>query len=271
MRKAAIVALLAAMSGCASQAMTTNRARSVHLQYAPVAERAVALRGSVTVTQTQTNTYFAIINCDRAYCGIQDLGARGRIFIFSVWEPDNGFDLNARQDQVAEDVRAKILYVGTDTKASRFGGEGTGAKTITEIGWKEGETVTAMIEAEPDGADRTAFTCIIRQGENGPVRKIATISTIGRMTSIGSPFASFVEDFWRRPPSSSLVRRAVFSGFASRSEGSAEWIPVTRAKFSADDLQVMTIDAGKVGPGAYFLQTGGDTKNEHAPLWSIIE
>lgn len=271
MKKTVIMACVAAMAACASQAMTTNRARSVHLQYSPIAERAVALRGSVTVTQTQTNSYFAIINCDRAYCGIQDLGAHGRIFIFSVWEPETPNNPKWRPNMVAEAHRAKIIYAAPGTNVSRFGGEGTGAKTMTEIGWKEGEMITAMIEAEEDGPDRTAFSCVIKVGESGEVRKIATISTLGKLAPIGNPFASFVEDFWRKPPSSSLVRRAVFSGFASRSAGSSEWIPATRARFTGDNLQVMSVDAGKVGPGAFFLQTGGDTKNEHAPLWSTIE
>ena len=263
-----LAACLAA--ACSAQAnISTNRARSVHLRYAPIAERAVAFRGSVAVAETQTNSYFAVINCERAYCGIQDLGGR-RVFIFSVWEPGDPADFAANESAVAADARAKILFSAPGTEVSRFGGEGTGAKTLTDIGWKTGERVSAQIEIAPDGERRTAFTCLVRTGD-GEWRRIATISTVGTIKSLGGLLASFVEDFWRRPPSASLVRRAVFSDFASRSEGSAEWVPATKAKFTADSLPAANIDAGKVGPGAFFLQTGGDTKNEHTPLWGTIE
>lgn len=271
MKKATLAAAAAIASLAACAGFPTDRARSVHLHYSPVVENAVGLRGAVTVEKTQTNSYFAIVNCERAYCGVQDLGAGGRIFIFSVWDPGSNMDLGARADSVPEDCRTQVLFLSPGTIASRFGGEGTGAKTITDISWKEGERIMAQIEIEPSAQGRTAFTCSVRVGENGGWWKLATISTPGEVKTIGRPFASFIEDFWRRPPSASLVRRAVFSDFASRSAGSTKWIPVEKAVFAADNLQVFNIDAGRAGPGAFFLQTGGDTKNEHVRLMGTIE
>jgi len=265
-RACGLAAIAAVLALGASAVIPDTRARSVHLHHGPHAgETVAALRGSVTVTGVQTNSYYAIINCERAYCGVQDLNGR-RVFIFSVWEPGNPMDLKAKESAVAAEDRAKVLYLDGDFKSSRFGNEGTGVKVLSDIGWKTGEVVSAWIELAPDGDSRTAFTCRIKGPGSADWRKVATISTVGKVASLGRA-VSFVEDFWRTPESARLVRRAVFSGFEARASGSGEWTPLPEVKFTADSLQVFNIDAGKVGPGAFFLQTGGDTKNANIPLW----
>ena len=257
---AAFVALLSA----ASAAVPQTRARSVHLHHFPVAPGATALQGTVQVEVSQTNSYFCIINCDRAYCGIQELKDR-RIFIFSVWEPGDYNDSRARAAAIPLEMRVKTLFAAEGTEVSRFGGEGTGAKTITDIGWKVGESVSARIETEPDGDDRTAFSCFVKVGD-GEWKLLAKLATLGVQKPLDG-FASFVEDFWRTTESAQLVRKATFSGFASRSAGAKEWIPADAVKFTADNLKAHNIDAGKVSEGAFFLQTGGETRNTGIPLW----
>ena len=262
------LAALAAMASAATAAIPSTRARSVHLHHFPVAPGATALKGTVTVTESQTNSYYCIINCDRAYCGIQDLHGR-RIFIFSVWEPGDSRNLSALASAVPDDQRVKTLFAAKGTEVSRFGGEGTGAKTITDVGWKVGEPVSARVEIEPDGADRTAFSCFAKVGK-GEWSLVARLSTPGPAKPLAG-FASFVEDFWRTPESARLVRRAVFSGYESRSAGAEEWTPATAVKFTADNLKSDSIDAGKVTDGAFFLQTGGETRNLGIPLWGTAQ
>ena len=249
--------------------LAERQARSVHLIMDPIVQNAAAVEGTVCVTETQTNSYFAIVCCDNAYCGIQDLG-EWRIFIFSVWDPGDPMDLKARANDTPEAKRARILYCADETEATRFGGEGTGAKTMTLFPWQVGENVSARIEAEPDGPDRTAYSCYVRKGASGDWKKIATISTLSRNGCVKGVY-SFVEDFWRNYTSAKLSRRAVFSGFRSRARGSNEWVDVTRALFSADGTESYAIDAGKLAPGTFFLATGGNVKMEHTELWKVIE
>lgn len=246
-----------------------KQARSVHLSHQPLAPQATAVEGTVTVTETQPSSYFAIIGCDRGYCGVQDLGPAGHVFIFSVWEPGDPMDLKARADQVAEDVRARVVYCAPETEASRFGGEGTGAKTLTKFDWKVGEPVSARIEVAPDGK-RAAFTCHVKQGKDGAWKKIATISTLGAKPELGRVY-SFVEDFARNYVSATQVRRAEFGGFRSRTSADSEWVKATQAVFSADPTPTDNIDAGKAESGGFFLQTGGDTRNTHVKLWDVVE
>ena len=246
-----------------------RQARSVHLNYAPLAPAATAVEGTVTVVETHPGTYFSIICCDRGYCGVQDLGPAGHVFIFSVWDPGDPMDLSARADQVAEDIRAKIVYCAPGTEASRFGGEGTGAKTLTKFGWKPGEPVSARIEVAPDG-NRAAFTCHVKKGADGEWRKIATISTLGAKPALGRIY-SFVEDFARNYTSATQVRRAEFGGVRTRSSATSDWVPAVRAQFTGDRTPTANVDAGKTASGNFFLQTGGDTRNAHVPLWQVVE
>ena len=268
---AVVLAAAGCMNGAAEPTEAPRgpkQARSVHLTYGPLVPKATAAEGTVTVSETHPGSYFAILCCDRGYCGVQDLGPGGRVFIFSVWEPGNPLDLQARADAVAEEVRAKVVYCAPGTEATRFGGEGTGAKTLTPFDWKVGEPVSARLEVAPDG-NRTAFTCSVKKGRDGAWKKLATVSTLGAKPELGRIY-SFVEDFARNYESATQVRRAEFGGFRSREAGCADWLPATKAFFTGDSTPLTNVDAGKTADGGFFLQTGGDTRNTHAPLRTVI-
>ncbi len=252
--------------------LARRQARSVHLQYSPTAANAVSARGTVTVTETQTNTYFCILAWDCGYCGIQDLGRRGRILIFSVWDPVDQMDFAARPEDVKEELRAKVLYAREDVDVARFGGEGTGARTMTQVGWEVGKPVSVRIDAEPDGTNRTAYTCRYLNPESGEWERIASVSTLlheGRARGINRLY-SFVEDFWRNYHSATLVRRAEFSGIETQAAGTEAWTKATAANFTADGTPSNAIDAGPAGKGGFFLQTGGSTTNAHVRLWGRV-
>lgn len=251
--------------------LARRQARSVHLQYATGVKNAASVQGTVTVTETQKNSYYCLFGWDCGYCGIQDKGEHGRVVIFSVWDPVDPFDWAAKPDDVKEEERARVLYSAPEVDVARFGGEGTGARTMFPYAWKVGEGVTIKIDAEADGKDRTAFTCSLKR-EDGSWLKLATVSTLkveGKGEGINDVY-SFVEDFWRNYYSATLTRRAEYSDIVVKATPDADWRKVERAFFSADKTPSHSIDAGRTDSGAFFLQTGGLTKNTHAKLWSVI-
>lgn len=249
--------------------LAKRQARSVHLQYG-VSGEFTGARATVKVVESQPQTYFSILGWHQGYCGIQDWGDE-RIFIFSVWDPSDPDDYAIKAEDMKEELRAKVLYHHPLTSVSRFGGEGSGAKTITGMAWKEGEGVIAQIECAPDGTDRIAFTCSIKAEDDEEWTKLATISTIRDAKVKGLGFiASFVEDFRRNYESAKVSREAEFYDVAVKPAGSAEWTKVTQAAFTADDTPSTNIDAGRRGEGTFFLKTGGDTVNGHAPLCTWI-
>ncbi len=266
------VFVAAAMAGYAraegeQDDLAKRQARSVHLYYGTPSDF-VAAQASVTVTESRKDTYFSILGWRHGYCGIQDWGDQ-RVFIFSVWDPTDPHDYEARPEDVAESRRARILYHHPRVTASRFGGEGSGAKTLTGLAWKEGEPITAKIETAPDGKDRIAFTCFVKAGEECEWTKIATISTIRDPKDRNGleHIASFVEDFRRDYQSAKESRRAEFSDVKVQLRESGEWVKVDKAMFSADSNPATNIDAGPVAPGRWFLKTGGDTPHNHEKLW----
>ena len=253
--------------------LAKRQARSVHLIYSPGERNLSSIKGTVTVTETQTNSYFCLYGWDCGYCGIQDKGKQGKVLIFSVWDPVDPSDLTARPENVKEELRAKVLYANPNADVARFGGEGTGARTMTPVDWQIGQPVTIRVDAEMDGTNRTAYTCCYKDLKTGEWTKVATLSTLrypGRAKDLDGIY-SFIEDFARNYKSAKLSRRAEFSHLAYRKLPDTEWHPITKAMFSADATPSLTIDAGRTETGAFFLQTGGDTKNTHTLLWSLVD
>jgi hypothetical protein len=78
-----------------------------------------------------------------------------------------------------------------------------------------------------------------------------------------------VEDFRRNRVSATQPRVARYGdGWTASADG--KWSSVAKARFTADSNPVTNIDAG-VRDGAFFLATGGDTKNEHVRLREFVE
>ena len=241
-----------------------RQARSVHLRWGGIVKDATDVVGYVNVTENQTNSYYMVIGFDGGYMGIQNVNGI-HVGIFSIWDPvGHEFDFKAKPDDVVEGLRAKVLYNDPKVNVSRFGGEGTGAKTMFRYDWKVGSKVRFRIVAEPDGADRIKFTGYI--GEGADEMKIATISRLSHgKKPVVSGVYSFVEDFWRNVYSKTIVRRAEFTGFASRVAEKDNYTPASSACFTADGNKLMTIDAGPINGGG-FLQTGGKTENKTVKL-----
>lgn len=270
-----------ALTACAAQhkqlspeELVKRQARSVHLYYAECPRSGVdSAVATVTVRKSCPGSYFAALVWDTGYCGIQDLAEDARVVIFSVWDPVDPFDFSAKPDAVKEELRAKVLYADPVMDVARFGGEGTGARTMAGFSWKENVPVSFKVDSEPDGEQRTKYTCSIRLSDFGEEwYKLATISTI-RSKDSGhgiKTLYSFVEDFRRDYESAKNDRRAEFSDINVLYDG--KWHKVNSAFFSADDTPSKNIDAGKIAEtGAFFLATGGATTNATTTLWQRIE
>lgn len=235
--------------------------RSVHLWYS--GPEAAAFYNEVTVEKSAAGTYFMACGFDGGYFGIQELGNGNKVVLFSVWEPGKGDDPKA----VAEDRRVRLISEGEGVRAGRFGGERTGGQSFFDYDWKIGQTYRLLVTAQPDGR-RTRYAGYFYVPEKAAWQHLATFSTLadGRLLR---GFYSFVEDFRRDGDSATHERRARFSnGWVKSKEG--HWTALTRARFTADNNPAVNIDAGVAG-ASFFLQTGGETRNEHLRLGNSMD
>ena len=239
-----------------AQAQTEPRAaRSVHLWWpAPVAD---TFYNELTVEQSVPGSYFMACGFQQGYFGIQELGNGRKVVLFSVWDPSNSSDPAARADQVPTEARAEVVHHDPDVRVTRFGGEGTGAKSMWDYAWRPGETCRFCVRATVEG-EKTSFAAFFRPAGETPWKHLATFRTVTKGASLRGLY-SFIEDFRRDGKSPHEVRRARFGpGWARTKEG--DWVALHRARFTADRTPLENIDAGLAEAG-FFLATGGETKN----------
>ena len=259
--KKVFAAFVSCIAVSAVAAPSPISARSVHMWHpTPDVEW---VYGEVTVEKSVPGSYFAAICFSCGYCGIQELYDGKKVAIFSVWDPGDPFDFKAKADGVDEKVRTKNLYAGEGVTISRFGGEGTGGKSLMPFDWKIGETYRFALHAKQDGDYRTAFSAyLFRDGAWFKIATFTTLQTKGAHAIKG--VYSFVEDFRRNEESRSRVRRARFTNFFAKPIG-GEWKAIEDGRFTADKNPIMTIDAEVVENG-FALTTGGDTENINIKL-----
>ena len=258
---------------CAAFAMAQSgeeqaarQARSVHLQFRKWKGPASVFYIETTPTQVYPGTYFCSLGFDGGYSGIQELPDGRRVAIFSVWEPGDPFNYEAHPDAVEENKRTKDIYAGEGVEVTRFGGEGTGGKSMMLYNWELGKPVCMAISAANDGKYRTAYTCWIWDAQKQDWFRMATFTTLvndGR-AELDMPYA-FVEDFWRNIESRDHVRSASFSRLWAWNN--AQWTASEEAAFTADNNTLTTVDAGPSANG-FWLATGGTTRNVSIPLWN---
>lgn len=274
--KKTVLAIILALSGAAmaltdkeAEELVKRQARSVHLRYC-TPKFFTGAQATAWVTESQTNSYFSILCWQQGYCGLQDVDGE-RVFIFSVWDPTSPEDFKIKADDMEEELRAKVLYSNPLVTVDRFGGEGSGAKTMVGMKWTEGMGVTAKVEMAPDGEDRVSYTCSVQMVGDTEWVKLATISTIRDKNVPGMGFlASFVEDFARNYKSAKQVRSANFGDVSVKMDYDGYWVGLNTAIFTADETPSEHIDAGPVKKGVFFLKTGGDTENTTTKLWNRI-
>lgn len=266
-----IYILFGAVEADAARNDPSLQARSVHLFYAPQAKLPESAEVTMKVTEAQKNSFYMALGWESGYFGLQDWRDH-HIFLFSVWEPGDPHDYDAREKDVPEECRARIVYAAENVLTERFEREGTGAKTYGDIAWKEGETISFRVDAEPDGDDRMIFTGYVKMRDEKDWYKLAAISTICKNPEIRGVcnVYSFVEDFWRNGDSAKVSRAAEFRDIKTRGKDSDKWECANFARFTADATRTNNIDAGPTGDGGAFLKTGGATTNANVKLWHIF-
>jgi len=234
-------------------------ARSVHLGYK--APDANVYYNEVTVTKSQVNSYFCVCGFNHGYFGIQER-RNDKVVIFSIWDPGKQNNPN----EVEEQQRVKLIYKADDVRVGRFGNEGTGGQSFFEYDWKPFETYKFMVKSKVNG-NRTEYSGFFYLNEKKQWKHLVTFSTITKGDNLKGYYA-FIEDFRRDYKSVEEVRQAHFSnGWVKTLDG--YWVSLTKARFTADSNTLMNINAWPVEDG-FYLQTGGDTKNE-TKLWSYME
>lgn len=257
----ALSTLWCAAAGRADEKLAGIACRSVHLAYP--APEGTAFYNEVTVEKSAPGTYFCASGFNAGYFGIQELHDGKKLVIFSVWDPGDQNDPNA----VKTEQRVKMLYKDEQVRVGRFGGEGTGGQSFFDYDWKNGKTYRFLVTAQPDGADRTAYTSHFYLPDKRQWKRLVTFSTLNKGKLLGG-YYSFVEDFRRNKISATQTRRARFgNGWIQDKNG--QWVALTRARFTADKNPVTNINAGVVG-SAFYLATGGDIKNTDVPLWQHV-
>jgi len=231
--------------------------RSVHLGYP--APEGVAFYNEMTVEKSADGTYFMAAGWSKGYFGIQELANGKKLVLFSVWDPTAGDD----PKKVDPEKQVKMLHKDDAVRVKRFGGEGTGGQSFFDYEWKTGQTYRFLVTAKRDGDTRTAYSGYFYLPEKKEWKHLVTFSTITKGELLKG-YYSFVEDFRRNKVSTTKERRASFgNGWVKPAKG--EWVPLDKARFTADSNPVLNIDAGAID-GRYFLVTGGDIENKTTKL-----
>lgn len=231
--------------------------RSVHLGYS--AAEGTVFCNEVLVEKSAPGTYFCVCGWSKGYFGIQEKADGKKVLIFSVWDPGAQNDPKS----VQEDVRVKLLHQGADVRVGRFGNEGTGGQSFYDYDWKVGRTYRLLVKAAADGETRTAYAGYFFHPEKKEWIHLVTFSTIAKGALLKG-YYSFVEDFQRNKISATQERKALFGdGWVLTKED--KWVPLDKARFTADSNPSTNINAGAV-PSAFFLATGGTTTNTDTSL-----
>ena len=255
----------------APENMAKRQCSSVHLHFEPRIGNHTAAYQEMVVEKSAPGTYFACNNFGCGYIGVQELGhkdERGkpvRVAIFSIWDAkDSGNNPNA----APEEERAKLVQRGEGVNTTRFGGEGTGGKSMRPFPWKEGQVIKTLVIEKEDGPNFRQIAGYIYD----PAKRKWMLMSCWRIQALTRGLGGalgFVEDFKRDVESKSYERRATF-GPAWRWDGES-WNMATEFRFTKDENPNMEVNC-RFNPkyGFFSLATGGDiSPDEDFPLSSL--
>lgn len=250
--------------------MAKNECTSVHLAYGPKEDTHTAAYQEMVVEKSAPGTYFACNNFTTGYIGVQQLtgfykdGAPVRVAIFSVWDAkDSGDNPHA----APESERAKLIQRGDKVMTDRFGGEGTGGKSMRLFDWKEGDVIRTLVVEKPDGEDFRQITGYIFDPETQKWELMSSWRVQALRRGLGGG-CGFVEDFRRNGESRNHERRATFGPALRYVNG--EWKPATLFRMTKDANPNMNINCRFNPERGYFsLATGGAI--EENPAFRVFE
>ncbi len=172
-----------------SQEKGLKQARSVHIGFRHPPTDAFYIEAKPV--KSVDGTYFCNIGFNGGYFGVQQLPGGMKISIFSIWDGRSN-DPNF----TAKDKQARAVYTHPGTRVSRFGGEGSGIKSMMRYNWKLNEYSSYLVTVSPsDDPKRSYYSAFLKDDTTGEWIRMATFNAIGAPQLRGA--YSFVEDFKR--------------------------------------------------------------------------
>lgn len=229
-------------------------APSVHIRYhhPDAKDSVVGYYNEIRVEETVKHTYFCTVGFDVGYFGIQDHGS-GPIAIFSVWDKGGGKDDSSA---VEEADQTQVLYTHPKAKSSRFGGEGSGAKTMLPFAWEVGKAYRFLVQLTPQESGTVYTAWISEVGQ--PWQKIAAYETVMTKKNLLG-FYSFIEDYARNGATGQKARLAYYPRQAVlNTEG--EWKRISNGSGSIADDVIQNGHSGVTG-NLFFSKSGADTRD----------
>ncbi len=244
----------------APENMAKRQCTSVHLNYLPTIAAHTAAYTEAVIEKSADGTYFAINCFSSGYLGVQEFIRNGkmmRIAIFSIWDAQDSGD---NPHAAPESERAQLIQKGDGVFSDRFGGEGTGGKSMKVINWKEGQVIRTLVTEKMDGADFRQIAGYIYNDDTQQWDLLSCWRIQALKQGLGGSSA-FVEDFRRNIASKELERRATFGPAFRYYQGG--WYQANQFRFSKDGNPNMEINCRLNAQLGYFsLACGGDIKPE---------
>jgi hypothetical protein len=230
-----------------------KQARSVHMGFRKPPADAIYIEAKPVLAPN--GTYFCQLGFSGGYLGIQKLGDGKKICIFSIWD---GSSNNSQHTD--KELRANAIFARKGVQVRRFGGEGSGIKSMMPYNWKLNEYSAYIVTVSPtDQPNRHIYTAFLQDPETKEWFRMASFNAIGKNKLVG--IYSFVEDFKRDYNSYNLGHKSYYRNpwYFSKSEN--KWYPITNLCFTADSAVSVNINAQLHGPEAS-LATGGKVANK---------
>lgn len=232
-----------------------RRGPSVHLGYQLPADRRFKwFYNEIFVPEGEDpiGSYFMANGFAEGYFGIQVNSPTERRILFSVWSPFH----TDNPKEIPDDQKIVLLGKGKDVYTGEFGNEGSGGQSYLRYPWKAGITYRFLNSVEPDGKGNTTYTAYFFDPQSNEWRMIASFKRPKTNTWYSRPH-SFLENF--SPENGYLPRRVFFQNqWACDTVG--EWVELTRARFTGDDIAKVEYrldrDGGLDGQ-RFYLQNGG--------------
>lgn len=243
-----------------------RQCRSVHLNYPALPKQTRAIYMESKALVSAPGTYFSTLNFHEGYFGFQELANGKKVIIFSVWDPGvSGLDNKTKPGEIPVDKQTQLVAKGDLVKTNRFGGEGTGGKSMLDYDWKIGEPIKFLVTAYyKDNNTRQVVSGYFYDNNTKKWSLMSSWETNADKRRLDMA-SCFVEDFRRNYESATKIRKAEFGPLFAFTPD-AKWQQITTATFNVDSNPSMTIDAGIGSDGrSFFLQTGGATVNKTKP------
>ncbi|MDO4224297.1 MAG: DUF3472 domain-containing protein [Bergeyella zoohelcum] len=247
---------LGAMLSVVQLAFSQNRAPSAYLRYPSETAAGDIMVNKVSVhAPSPLYTYYCNLQWNAGgegggYCGMQE-HPNGRNFIYSIWDPSNKQPITA-------------AYAHPTTKVERFGGEGTGLRSMNfGIGWEEDVWYTFVTRTWGQ-SDHTMFGFWIFDEKGQKWTHLITMDYPVSNVRFNGVTGTFIEDWLGNGENAREIRHK--DGW-KRNAKTLEWKAFNSSRFNVvkNDLGAKNYEknynAG-VKDGYYFMRTGGTTTPE---------